>query len=335
MKKLSVLQNTGILLIFLFLIILSSCDSRLHNAKTKPLIVGTNVWPGYEPMYLARDLGFFNDNDIRLVEYSSATQVIRAFRNEIIDAASLTLDEALKLLNNGFNIKVVLIHDISNGGDVILSVPSIKKVKSLAGKRVGVESMALGAYVLSRALEINSVDLSNVKILPIEIDEHESAFKNKQVDAIVTFEPVRTKLLNLGANQIFDSSMIPGEIVDVLIIRDGLSNAKIDKVALLVKNWFKTLEYIDQNQQVAYGKIGKRLGLSSDDVRDSYGGLILPNINMNLEMMSGQDKGLITTAMKLEKSLYSFGLINERLVFDDFFESAFVEQNLSSLENKQ
>ena len=36
---------------------------------------------------------------------------------------------------------------------------------------------------------------------------------------MVTYEPVRTKLKSAGARQIFDSSLIPGEIVDVLVVR--------------------------------------------------------------------------------------------------------------------
>jgi len=45
------------------------------------------------------------------------------------------------------------------------------------------------------------------------------AFKKRQVDAIVTFEPVKSELLSSGANILFDSHQIPGRIVDVLVVR--------------------------------------------------------------------------------------------------------------------
>ena len=108
----------------------------------EPLAVGTNVWPGYEPLYLARNLGYYNDS-IRLVEYSSATEVLRAIRNKLIDVATLTLDEVLLLRQSGVDVRSVLVTDISNGGDVIVARPGIETLADLKGRKVGVESTAL------------------------------------------------------------------------------------------------------------------------------------------------------------------------------------------------
>lgn len=53
----------------------------------------------------------------------------------------------------------------------------------------------------------------------LEVDEHEGAFGSGKVDAVVTFEPVRSRLLARGAVQIFDRRQIPGEIIHVLVMR--------------------------------------------------------------------------------------------------------------------
>ena len=50
-----------------------------------PLRIGTNVWIGSEPLYLARDLGRLHPKAVQLVEYPSASEVLRAFRNQAID----------------------------------------------------------------------------------------------------------------------------------------------------------------------------------------------------------------------------------------------------------
>ena len=121
-----------------------------NNEQT--LSIGTNVWPGYEPLYLARDQGFLPSEKLNLVEYPSATQVIKGFRNGAIQFAALTLDEVLILAENGLNPKVILIMDISDGGDVVLANPRFSSMQQLKGKRIAVESSALGAYVLTRAL---------------------------------------------------------------------------------------------------------------------------------------------------------------------------------------
>ncbi len=81
-------------------------SSRFGAARS--LSVGTNVWPGYEPLYLARSLGLYGQAPIRLVEYASATQVIRAFRNGAIDVAALTLDEVLLLRESRLDARVII-----------------------------------------------------------------------------------------------------------------------------------------------------------------------------------------------------------------------------------
>lgn len=79
------------LISFLRLISIIGCEPRLHNI----LKVGTNLWPGYESLYLAQNLGFFDNKAIKLIEMPSATEVAHAFRNKTLDIAALTLDESL------------------------------------------------------------------------------------------------------------------------------------------------------------------------------------------------------------------------------------------------
>jgi NitT/TauT family transport system substrate-binding protein len=88
--------------------LLPGCDSE----REPPLRIGTNVWPGYEPLYLARDLGHYNETPVNLIEFTSASSVIHALRNGMIEGATLTLDEVLTLLSDGFDLKVILAPDI-------------------------------------------------------------------------------------------------------------------------------------------------------------------------------------------------------------------------------
>ena len=61
------------------------------------LRIGTNVWIGSEPLYLARELGRLDPTAVQLVEYPSASEVLRAFRNQAIDGMVISLDELFGL----------------------------------------------------------------------------------------------------------------------------------------------------------------------------------------------------------------------------------------------
>ena len=114
--------------------------------------IGTNVWIGSEPLYLARELGRLDPAAVQLVEYPSASEVLRAFRNQAIDGMVISLDELFGLAADGFQPRIILVADVSNGADVVVGRAGMRTMRDLQGKSVAVESSALGAFVLSRAL---------------------------------------------------------------------------------------------------------------------------------------------------------------------------------------
>ena len=84
------------------------------------LRIGTNVWIGSEPLYLARELGRLDPATVQLVEYPSASEVLRAFRNQAIDGMVISLDELFGLAVDGFQPRIILVVDVSHGADVVV-----------------------------------------------------------------------------------------------------------------------------------------------------------------------------------------------------------------------
>ncbi|MET0919194.1 MAG: hypothetical protein ABWY07_12320, partial [Burkholderiales bacterium] len=71
----------GVLASVALLLGVSGCAREPETA----LRIGTNVWIGSEPLYLARELGHLDPAVVQLVEYPSASEVLRAYRNQAID----------------------------------------------------------------------------------------------------------------------------------------------------------------------------------------------------------------------------------------------------------
>jgi NitT/TauT family transport system substrate-binding protein len=274
-----------------------------------PLRVGTNIWPGYEPLYLARDLGYLDGSPTKLVEYPSATEAMRGYRNGLLEAVALTLDEVLLLADAGMAPRVVLVMDISNGGDVVLGRPGIACVEDLRGRKVGVENTALGAYVLSRALELGGLSPGDVEVVSLGVHEHERAFTGGAVDAVVTFEPVRSRLLAAGAEQVFDSSMIPGEVVDVLAVRPDVLAARGEDIDALIGAWFRAIEYLQREPDDATRRMAVREQLSPEAFRQSLAGLVIPTRERNLELLAGDAPELAATAARLAMLMRERGLL--------------------------
>ncbi len=281
--------------------------------------LGANVWIGYEPLFLARQQGYINTESISLVEYLSASEVIRAFRNQSLEAAALTLDEALLLVERKIPIQIVLVTDISAGADVIISKPEINSFNDLVGKRIGVESGALGAYMISRALEIYKLRPDQIEIINLEASEHETAFKNNKVDALVTFEPTRTKLLAVGARELFTSREIPHEIVDVIVIHSDYLEKHHGQVKELISGWFEALKYLRDNPEDATKIMAQRMDLNSKELLSSYVGIHLPSSKENLMLIGGASPKLRTTVQRLQHTMQANHLLDTSEIITSLF----------------
>lgn len=274
-----------------------------------PARIGTNVWPGYEPLYLARERGKLPESEIRLVEYPSATEVIRALRNRSLDAAGLTLDEVLVMLAERLPLKVILVMDVSSGADVVIAKPAYRSMQALQGKRIGVESSALGAYMLTRALELNGMTVGDVVVRRLDVNMHHEAFTGGEVDAVVTFEPVRTQLLNAGAVEVFSSAQMPGEIVDVLVVHEDVYRQRPEVFRRLTDAWFDSLAYMETHPEEAARIMARRQKITPAELIESFEGLTLPDRAQNLRMLDGKQATLHATVDMLGRVLLDNNLV--------------------------
>ncbi|MFY0525460.1 ABC transporter substrate-binding protein [Archangium gephyra] len=277
--------------------------------EAPPLRVGTFLWPGGEPLFLARDLGHLDDDSIRLVEYSSLSEVNRDFRNGSIDAADVSLDMALQLQQQGFEPRVVLVLDYSYGADAILARPEVRRLEDLRGKRVAVEALSVSHYLLSRALAKAGLHESDIEILRIPVDQHERAYASGQVDAVVTFEPFVSKLLAGGAHRLFDSSHIPGEIVNVLAVREDVLEQRPEQVRYLIQGWFRALRYLQAHPEDAVSRMSPRLDTSPARLASQLEEIRHPSPRENRALLREPSSPLLDSAHSQQRFMLKSGLL--------------------------
>ncbi len=264
-----------------------------------PLRIGTNVWIGSEPLYLARELGRLDPATVQLVEYPSASEVLRAFRNQAIDGMVISLDELFGLAVDGFQPRIVLIVDVSHGADVVVGRAGMRTMRDLKGKPVAVESSALGAFVLSRALALSGMQPGDVNVVHLESNEQPGAFEKGQVDGAVTFDPFRAQFLKSGGHTLFDSTQIPGEIVDLLAVRASVVDKRPNAIRALLSGWFDAIDYLTRNPADAARRMGIRQQTTGEQFLEALQGLRIPSREENLRMLSGPNPEIAVTGRRL------------------------------------
>jgi len=285
--------------------------------------IGSNLWPGYEPLFLARNNKYFDDS-IRLVEYPNATEVLRAFRNRSLEAACLTLDEALLLRQYNLPVTIILVTDISAGADAIIARHGINSMRQLVGKTIAVESGALGAYVITRALEKNHMSLQQINIRHLSVDQHSTAFNNPDIDAVVTYEPMRTRLLAQGAQQIFSSSDIPGEIVDVMVINNEYMDKHRTQARAVIQGWFHALQDLKDKPLQSAKLISRRQKISPQQVLASYQGMRLPSLEENKRLLGGEKPELMKHIKRLKNVMEIEHLLQPDVSISDLLSDQFL-----------
>lgn len=241
--------------------LLAACDS----APEQPLRVGLNPWIGYDPLVLARERRLFPPADLGVVELETSGESVRQLRNGLIDAAGLTLPEAMELAAAGVDVRVVAVLSLSRGADAVLARAGLSRPEQLRGARLGMEDSALAAIMLQRLLEAGGLRQDEVRAVIMPATEHEAAMTQGSVDAVITFEPVIYRLASAGFNIVLDSANMQGEVVDVLVVRAEVLQSRPRQVVLLLESFEQGRRALLADPEVAARELAAGADLSVEE----------------------------------------------------------------------
>jgi NitT/TauT family transport system substrate-binding protein len=307
-------------LAFILLFLLTSCTVE----PPELLKVGVNQWPGYEPIVLARDLGYLPQKKVKLVELPSNTESIALLRTGRLDAAALTLDEALNVISLGTELTIVLVFDFSNGADVLLAKPALGNLVDILHHRVGIETTGVGALLFHAALSQANLENDDVQVVYLPADEQEAAYISGQVDAVVTFEPVKSRLEKLGAHVLFDSSEASDLIVDVLAVRTDQVEKQRENIFQLVQAYAKARSFMTQYEEKSMQMMAPRLKMTPHNLQQTYQDLILPSLLENIAYFSGSPSKFKRHTHKVYDFMKKKGMLHREISFFHIQDKSFV-----------
>lgn len=223
-------------------------------AQKPTFTVGWSVYVGWDPyQYMAKSgvLKKWADKygvSIKVQRFDYAPS-LDAFTSKGIDACTMTNMEALDMpAASGIDTTAILIGDYSNGNDAVIARDN-NTLSSLAGKKVLLVQKTVSEYLLQRAFTLNGKEdqIRRVKLVNTSDGGIVSAFMSDPSQAaVVTWKPLVSQVVRIkNTKTLFDSSKIPGEILDLLVVRtevlkrpDG-AGQKFAKA--LTGAWYETL----------------------------------------------------------------------------------------------
>jgi len=278
----------ALICLVLFLLV-QACEKQ----PPPPIKIAINPWPGYEFLYLAKEKGFFQQVglNIQLVQLVSLADAQRAYTKGQVDGLTSTIIEAVQAQPMGGKpLKIVLVSDYSNGGDIIIASSPVTDVTHLKGKIVGAEITSLGIYVLERALKKVGLSLSDVSLVNIEQSQGEQALLDGRIDAFVTYPPVSVAILRHKQYQkIFGSDEIPKEVIDTVSLSQEIIDRHPGLVDKLRKAWQMSLEYAQTHKKEAHQLMAQREGISIEEFDAILEDLIILSSEEQQELFDSAD----------------------------------------------
>lgn len=252
-------------------------------AAEKPAFtVGWSVYVGWNPYYYLNKSGIMKKwadkygVTIKVQRFDYAPS-LEAFVARNIDACAMTNMEALDMpAASGVDTTVIIVGDYSNGNDAVLTRNGVT-FKNLPGKKVLLVEKTVSQYLLERGMAINGMESQIKRVHLVNTSDSDIApafITDRAQEVVVTWKPLVSQISKLpGVTNIFNSSQIPGEILDLMVIRTEVLERKDGSgrrfAKALAGAWYEAMALMSAKESAA-DKVLAAMAEGSEDTLESY-----------------------------------------------------------------
>ena len=214
----------------------------------KKFKIAWSIYVGWMPWGYAYDAKIVekwakkNGIEIEVVQINDYVESINLYTAKAYDGCSMTNMDALTIpAAGGVDSTALIVGDFSNGNDGVV-LKEKTDLKDIKGQKVMLVELSVSHYLLARGLESVALAEKDVTVVNVSDSDIVGAFASKDATAGVFWNPQLSEVLKMpGAHGVFDSSKIPGEIIDLMVVNTETlkDNPALGKA--LVGAWYETM----------------------------------------------------------------------------------------------
>lgn len=188
--------------------------------------------------------------NVEIVQVNDYIESINQFTAGGFDGCTMANTDALGIpAAGGVDTTSLIIGDFSNGNDAVIS-KTAKSIKDLKGTNINLVELSISHYLLARALEKNGMSEKDIKVVNTSDADMVSAYTTDDVNSVVTWKPQVSEITALpNANTIFDSSKVPGEIIDLMVVNTNTLKENPAFGKALAGAWYEMMEIMNSNSK--------------------------------------------------------------------------------------
>jgi len=228
-----------------------------HAAEKPVFRVAWSHYTGWEPWAYAQDSGILKKwadkygVTIDLVLVADYMESINLYTAGKFDGCVMTNMDALTVpAVGGVDSSAIITGDFSDGNDGVV-VRNGSSVADLKGRKIRLVELSVSHYLLARAFASNNMSERDVTLINSSDSDITSIFAGDEDPraAVVTWNPMLMNVRNMrGTTMVFDSSKIPGEILDLMVVR---TSAPGSFKRALTGAWYETLAVMSSRSKQA------------------------------------------------------------------------------------
>ena len=192
------------------------------------------------------------DIEIDVVQINDYIESINLYTAGSYDGVTVTNMDALTIpAAGGVDSTALIMGDFSDGNDGVVLKGS-DSLEDIDGRSVHLVELSVSHYLLARALESVNMSERDVEVVNTSDADIVAAFSSSDVEAAVTWNPQLGELKKRDdAHVVFDSSQIPGEIMDLLVVNTETlaDNPKLGKA--LTGAWYEIMDAMQGEGEAA------------------------------------------------------------------------------------
>jgi NitT/TauT family transport system substrate-binding protein len=231
-------------------------------APKKDFKVAWSIYVGWMPWGYAADSGIVKKwadkygITIEVKQFNDYVESVNQYTAGSFDAVTITNMDALSIpAAGGVDTTAIVMGDFSNGNDAVI-LKNKSSLTDIKGQKVNLVEFSVSHYLLARALESKHLAEKEIKVVNTSDADMAAAYKTPEVTAVVTWNPIVSEILgSKDAKKVFDSSQIPGEIMDLMVVNTAVLKDNPDFAKALVGIWYETIAKM--NEAGAAGKVAK------------------------------------------------------------------------------
>jgi NitT/TauT family transport system substrate-binding protein len=225
-------------------------SSAQAQPKTK-FRIAWSIYVGWMPWPYAQQSGILKKwadrfgIAIEAVGFNDYVESINQYTAGAFDGVTVTNMDALTVpAVGGIDTTAIIMGDYSNGNDAVILKKTGAPVTlaDLKGRPVNLVELSVSQYLLSRALESAHLKETDVTLVNTSDADIVGAFVAPEIRAVATWNPQVSEILQRpDAVSVFDSSKIPGEILDLLVVNTKTLAATPGLGHALAGAWYEVL----------------------------------------------------------------------------------------------